>query len=87
MARRSKLLAALDAHKGRDYELELQKKQQKQAEKRKRSKGAEPDAELDNLNIDAKSDGWESDESDVAGSTTVGGPCQSKMFEYLQGCR
>lgn len=35
MAKKSKLLAALDAHRGRDYQLEKQKKQQKQAEKRK----------------------------------------------------
>ena len=37
MAKKSKLLAALDAHRGRNYLLERQKKQQKQAEKRKSS--------------------------------------------------
>lgn len=40
MARKSKLLAALDAHKGRDYEAEKRKKQLKTAEKRKRNKKA-----------------------------------------------
>ncbi len=34
----SKLLSALDNHKGRNYQLEHQKKLQKQAEKRKRAK-------------------------------------------------
>ncbi|ODH53144.1 hypothetical protein GX48_00680 [Paracoccidioides brasiliensis] len=38
MAKKSKLLLALDAHKGRNYELERQKKLQKAAEKRKRTK-------------------------------------------------
>ena len=38
MAKRSKLLTALDIHKGRDYKLEKQKKQQKQAAKKLRSK-------------------------------------------------
>lgn len=37
MAKKGKLLPALDAHRGRDYRLERQKKQQKQAEKRKSS--------------------------------------------------
>lgn len=38
MAKKSKLLNALDRYKGVDYELERQKKLQKQAEKRKRAK-------------------------------------------------
>jgi rRNA-processing protein EBP2 len=38
MAKKSKLLAALDAHKGRDYEAEKRKKQIKAAEKRKSQK-------------------------------------------------
>lgn len=38
MARKSKLLAALDAHKGRDYEAEKKAKKAKAAEKRKRKK-------------------------------------------------
>jgi rRNA-processing protein EBP2 len=38
MARKSKLLAALDAHKGRDYEAEKRAKKAKAAEKRKRLK-------------------------------------------------
>ncbi len=38
MAKKSKLLSALDAHKNVDYGLQKQKKLQKQAAKRKRSK-------------------------------------------------
>lgn len=45
MARKGKLLAALDAHKGRDYEAEKRKKQLKNAEKRKRKRA---EAEDDN---------------------------------------
>lgn len=37
MARKSKLLAALDAQQGRDHNLEKQKKFQKQAVKRKKA--------------------------------------------------
>ncbi|KAL2373311.1 rRNA processing protein [Blastomyces gilchristii SLH14081] len=37
MVKKSKLLSALDAHKGRNYELERQKKLQKAAERRKRA--------------------------------------------------
>ena len=44
MVKRSKLLQALDAHKGRDYDAEKQKKQVKAAEKRKgvKSTGTSP---------------------------------------------
>ena len=73
MAKRSKLLAALDAHKGRDFKVEHQKKQQKQAERRKRSKATKPDAEPGNVENDGESDGWESDESEVAELKTVRG--------------
>ncbi|KAK2855720.1 hypothetical protein FQN49_004907 [Arthroderma sp. PD_2] len=50
MAKKSKLLTALDAHKGRNYDLEHQKKLQKAASKRKQLKkadgeGDEEDAE------------------------------------------
>ena len=38
MVKRSKLLQALDDHRGRDYDAEKQKKQVKTAEKRKRAK-------------------------------------------------
>lgn len=38
MVKKSKLLLALDAHKGRDYEAERQKKLVKAAEKRKAKK-------------------------------------------------
>lgn len=38
MAKKSKLLAALDAHKGRNYKLEKQRQQERQAEKRSQRK-------------------------------------------------
>lgn len=44
MAKKSKLLAALDAHKGRDYAAEKRKSQVKAAEKRKRQKLEKTDA-------------------------------------------
>ena len=81
MAKKSKLFAALDAHKGRDYIFERQKKQQKQAEKKKRLKATKPDVkEKENLEVnaegtvpvlEAESDGWESDESEATKSMTV----------------
>ncbi|KAL2048103.1 hypothetical protein N7G274_000014 [Stereocaulon virgatum] len=75
---KSKLLAALDAHRGRDHKLEKQKKLQKQAAKRRKSKV--PDTDTDshgnekvkkNTNgslamFEAESDGWHSDESEYA---------------------
>lgn len=81
MAKKGKLLVALDAHKGRDYKLEKQKKQQKQAAKKKCVKAQGPDWE-EKENVVARpnatapmredrSDGWESDESDAAEDTTV----------------
>lgn len=79
---KSKLLKALDAHKGRDYKLEKQKRQQKEAAKRKTSKAPAPnggeekeDAEKPvNGNVpksDAESEGWESDESEAAEENPV----------------
>lgn len=41
MVKKSKLFAALDAHKGRDYEKERQKKLAKAAEKKKAQKKGE----------------------------------------------
>jgi hypothetical protein len=41
MAKKSKLLSALDAHKNRDYGLERQKKLQKAAEKKKKARRVE----------------------------------------------
>lgn len=51
MAKRSKLLAALDAHKGIDYTKERQKKLAKAAEKRKSRKQSteDKDAEADQV--------------------------------------
>ena len=83
MAKKSKLLAALDAYKGRDYKLEKQKQLQKQAERRKKSKVSKDASESENtgedgarLNgkkprLDEESDGWESDESEEAAPIEV----------------
>ncbi len=81
MAKKGKLLAALDAHKGRDYRLEKQKKQQKQAVKKKRTKAPRSQfEEKENIEAhvngtasmpEAESDGWESDESEAAEATVV----------------
>ena len=88
MAKKSKLLAALDAHKGRDYSLEKQKKLQKQAAKRKkaRSQTQTTEAEIQtqeeipaaipvngtNHELEDDTEGWESDESEDALSRAVG---------------
>ena len=45
MARKSRLLTALDVHQGRDHQVEKQKKQRKQAEKRAKSKSDNAAAE------------------------------------------
>lgn len=89
MAKKSKLLAALDAHKGRDYKLEKQKKLQKQAAKKKRSHPTQEEKtaieEKENLpnppsGITAvpgiESDGWESDEEDAARPAPVRSHCK-----------
>ena len=73
MVKKSKLLAALDAHKGRDYKLEKQKELQKRAEKRKKSKETvqSSNAEDEGLNgfearVTVQSDASKSeDQSDV----------------------
>ena len=83
MAKKGKLLTALDAHRGRDYNLEKQKKQQKQAAKKKRTK--DPESDLGEKEIveaqangtpfmpEIESDGWESDESEAAQAIAVCG--------------
>lgn len=50
MVKKSKLFAALDVHKGRDYKLEKQKKLQKQAAKKKkvRPQSQATEAEVEN---------------------------------------
>ena len=72
MAKKSKLLAALDAHKGRNYELERQKSLQKKAEKRKKAKAEAKSLEVEVLvedNVSGNgsaaqdSEGWESEGS------------------------
>lgn len=81
MAKKGSLLAALDAHKGRDYKLEKQKKQQKQAAKKKRTNA--PGSNFEEKEIvevqangtasipEAESDGWESEASEAAEVTAV----------------
>lgn len=77
MAKKSKLLAALDAHKGKDYKLEKQKILQKKAEKRKKTKQPEQsedkqegeektEAKESIVQPDAGSEGWESNQSENA---------------------
>ena len=90
---KSKLIAALDAHRGRDYKLEKQKKLQKQAAKRKKSKAPQSNSEeKENVKADtngslamseAESDGWESDESSTAEPTAV---CRAFMAEKSTCC-
>ncbi|MCJ1281583.1 rRNA-processing protein and EBNA1-binding protein ebp2 [Xylographa opegraphella] len=76
MARKSKLLAALDAHQGKDYKLEKQKSLQKDAAKRKRIKaaaqngadnaGSGPEAVENDVQqqLGVESEGWESDDDE-----------------------
>ena len=81
MAKKSKLLAALDAHQGRNYKVEKQKKLQKQAAKKIRTKAPGSIVEeKENAEVQAnsilpmpqdESDGWESDESEAAGEIDV----------------
>ena len=81
MAKRSKLLSALDAHRGRDYNLEKQKKLQKRAAKKIRTKAPGSNLEeKENAEVQAnsilpmpqdESDGWESDESEAAEEIAV----------------
>ncbi|EED22023.1 rRNA processing protein (Ebp2), putative [Talaromyces stipitatus ATCC 10500] len=51
MVKKSKLFAALDAHKGRDYEKERQKKLAKAAEKKKKAKKEESKEEIEEENV------------------------------------
>lgn len=60
MVKKSKLLLALDAHKGRDYDAEKQKKMMKLAEKKKKAKKAklsgDADGEDDDIEMQDKDD-------------------------------
>lgn len=91
---KSKLLAALDAHQGRNYKIEKQKKLQKQAAKKKRSKApvqnnSEPKEDgVTKLNgtipmPEAESEGWESDESEAAEPGLVCGRILSSTYTML----
>ena len=72
MAKRSKLLAALDVHRGRDYQVEKQKELQKRAKRKKtRDTTLAPgtlsetiSGQNNNAHLGNKSDGWETDKSD-----------------------
>ena len=90
MVKKSKLLAALDAHKGRDHNLEKQKKLQKQAAKRKKSKVQASTSEKENVDgpvngslpmPEVESEGWESDESEAADTTAV---CRAPTIKNVQ---
>lgn len=96
MVRKSKLLAALDAHKGKDYQHEKQKKFQKQAAKRKRKLnppnpnvvtevgdlgGTEVNGSIRQPEVE--SEGWESDESEDAMPIAVREPHSKKWVPVL----
>lgn len=76
MAKKSKLLTALDAHKGRNINLEKQRKQEKQAAKRKHARAQDEVDEKENLDLEADGaasesgdeyDGWETEQSQDVG--------------------
>jgi rRNA-processing protein EBP2 len=76
MAKKSKLLAALDAHKGRDYEAEKRKKQIKAAEKRKVQKGkvVQVDSNEPEINADLErsgTNGASEDQKEAPAATTT----------------
>lgn len=87
MVTKSKLLSALDAHKGKNYELEKQKKLQKQAAKRKRLNSPKdiPNKELEGvagaiaLNGSLFHTETRSDSIEDAMPVPVGGPRLKKM--------
>ena len=91
---KSKLLTALDAHRGRDYKVEKQKKLQKQAAKKKKSKapvsnhleeeaGVESEVNGTIPMPEAESEGWESDESSTAEPGPVCGNVMSCIYSIL----
>lgn len=77
---KSKLIAALDAHKGKNYKLIKQKKQQKEAARKKKAKALNDGGEKETVETEAngtstlpetESEGWESDGSEAADGATV----------------
>ena len=58
MAKKPKLLTALDIHRGRDHNLEKHKKLRKQAEKKKRAKVGEADPQ-EKEHVEVKVNGTE----------------------------
>jgi rRNA-processing protein EBP2 len=93
MAKKSKLLAALDAHKGRNYELERQKGLQKKAEKRKNAQVAATSLEdealfKDNVQgngsgsqLEEDNEGWESEESEDVRTCSGGGEIAGERID------
>lgn len=94
MTKGSKLLVALNAHKGKQYEFEKQKTLRKKAEKKKKAEQESQPSKHDNgheeelkVNHDISvpeqdSDGWESDESEDA-PTPVSEKHVSQLFHKL----
>ena len=91
---KSKLLTALDAHRGRNYKVEKQKKLQKQAAKKKRSKAPvqnnseqkDGETEVNGITVpmpEAESEGWESDESEAAEPGPVRGNIVNCTYSML----
>ena len=91
---KSKLLTALDAHRGRNYKVEKQRKLQKQAAKKKKSKAPVSNnleqEEDGNAEVNgtipmpqAESEDWESDESEAAEPGPVCGNIMSCIYLTL----
>lgn len=88
MVKKSKLLSALDAHKGRDYEAEKKKKQVKAAEKRKKQKSqpAERDSENTNGHADVSlQNGLQKIIESQANGTIESDDSDNEEFDELSG--
>lgn len=92
MVKKSKLQAALDAHVGKDYQHEKQKKYQKLAAKRKKKLNPQHQTDIGDIGgmeingsipqPEAESDGWEGDESEDA-NIAVREPRLKKCPSYV----
>ena len=78
MAKKSKLLSALDAHKGRSFKLEKQKKLQRAAEKRKHLKTVEQEEDESTAESDA-----EAGQSETGGAALQVRICSRRALAQL----
>lgn len=85
MTKKCKLLSALNAYQGRDYELEKQKKSQKQAIKRKESN---PDFHMRDVkggsNIEGRSISDKISQSEIGSEEWESNEKESKMFNIVR---